>query len=48
MEHRLALRRNMAQSLIEHGPIATTLPTAKNLRPHVARLVTLGIKVRRF
>jgi large subunit ribosomal protein L17 len=47
MEHRLALRRNMAQSLIEHGQVETTLPKAKNLRPFVERLVTLGIKVRR-
>lgn len=47
MEHRLALRRNMAQSLIEHGQIETTLPKAKNLRPYVERIVTLGIKVRR-
>ncbi len=47
MEHRRALRRNMAQSLIEHGQIETTLPKAKNLRPYVERIVTLGIKVRR-
>jgi large subunit ribosomal protein L17 len=46
-EHALALRRNMAQSLIEHGRIRTTLPKAKNLRPYVERLVTLAISSRR-
>ncbi len=44
-EHRLALRRNMAQSLFEHGAITTTLPKAKNLRPFAEKLVTLAIKV---
>lgn len=47
MEHRKALRRNMAQSLIEHGKVETTLPKAKDLRPFVERIVTLGVKVRR-
>ena len=32
-EHRKALLRNMAQSLIEHGQITRTLPKAKTLRP---------------
>ena len=41
-EHRLALRRNMAQSLFEHGQIRTTLPKAKDLRPFVERLITLA------
>jgi large subunit ribosomal protein L17 len=45
-EHRVALRRNMAQSLFEHGQITTTLPKAKDLRPFVERLITLGRKVR--
>lgn len=45
-EHRLALRRNMAQSLIEHGEIRTTLPKAKDLRPFVERLITLARKAR--
>jgi large subunit ribosomal protein L17 len=46
-EHRLALRRNMAQSLIEHGRITTTIAKAKDIRPFVERLVTLAVKVRR-
>lgn len=46
-EHRKALRRNMAQSLFEHGQIRTTVPKAKDLRPFVERLVTLAVKVRR-
>jgi len=41
-EHRLALRRNMAQSLFEHGQIETTLTKAKDLRPFVERLITLA------
>ncbi|MDM8007198.1 MAG: 50S ribosomal protein L17 [Phycisphaerae bacterium] len=45
-EHREALRRNMAQSLFEHGQITTTLPKAKDLRSFVERLITLGRKAR--
>ncbi len=45
-EHRLALRRNMAQSLFEHGQIRTTLPKAKDLRSFVERLITLARKAR--
>lgn len=45
-EHRKALRRNMAQSLFEHGRLTTTLPKAKDLRPFVERLVSLAVKVR--
>ncbi len=41
-EHRLALRRNMAQSLFEHGQIRTTLARAKDVRPFVERLITLA------
>lgn len=40
--HRLALLKNMAQSLICHGRIETTLPKAKELRSVADRLVTLG------
>lgn len=43
-EHREALRRNMAQSLFEHGQIETTLPKAKDLRPFAERLITLARK----
>lgn len=46
MEHRVALRRNMAQSLFEHGQIETTLVKAKELRPWVERLITLARKAR--
>lgn len=45
-EHRVALRRNMAQSLFEHGQIRTTLPKAKDLRPFVERLITLARRAR--
>ena len=41
-EHRKALFANMAGSLIEHEQIKTTLPKAKELRPVVEKLVTLG------
>jgi large subunit ribosomal protein L17 len=41
-EHRKALFANMAGSLIEHEQIKTTLPKAKELRPIVEKLVTLG------
>ena len=40
--HRKALFSNMAASLIEHEQIMTTLPKAKELRPIVEKLVTLG------
>jgi large subunit ribosomal protein L17 len=41
-EHRLAMLRNMANSLIEHEAIKTTLPKAKELRRIVEPLITLG------
>lgn len=41
-EHRKALRRNMAQSLFEHGQIRTTLPKAQELRAFVEKLITLA------
>jgi len=40
--HRKAMFANMAASLIEHEQIVTTLPKAKEIRPIVERLVTLG------
>src|ERR1700742_5306305 len=40
--HRKALFANMAAALIKHEQIKTTLPKAKDLRPIVERLITLG------
>ena len=40
--HRLAMFRNMANSLIKHEAIKTTLPKAKELRAIVEPLITLG------
>src|ERR671916_290274 len=42
--HRTAMFANMAASLIKHEQIVTTLPKAKELRPFVEKLVTLGKK----
>jgi len=41
-EHRKAMFANMAAALIKHEQIFTTLPKAKELRPIVEKLVTLG------
>ena len=41
-EHRTAMFANMAAALIKHEQIVTTLPKAKDLRPIVEKLVTLG------
>ena len=41
-DHRRAMLANMAASLIKHEQIVTTLPKAKELRPVVEKLVTLG------
>jgi large subunit ribosomal protein L17 len=40
--HRKAMFANMAAALIKHEQISTTLPKAKDLRPIVEKLVTLG------
>jgi large subunit ribosomal protein L17 len=40
--HRKAMFENMAHALLKHEQIATTLPKAKDLRPVVERLITLG------
>ena len=41
-EHRKAMLANLAAALIKHEQILTTLPKAKDLRPVVEKLVTLG------
>jgi large subunit ribosomal protein L17 len=41
-EHRRAMFANMAAALIKHEQITTTLPKAKDLRPVVEKLITLG------
>ena len=40
--HRKAMFANMAVSLLVHEQIKTTLPKAKDLRPYVEKLITLG------
>ncbi len=41
-EHRRALRRNLCQSLFEHGKVRTTLPKAKEVKAMAERLITLA------
>src|SRR6201982_2596044 len=41
-DHRRSMLANLAASLIQHEQIITTLPKAKDLRPVVEKLVTLG------
>jgi large subunit ribosomal protein L17 len=40
--HRKAMFANLAQALVKHEQIITTLPKAKDLRPVVEKLITLG------
>lgn len=40
--HRKAMLNNMAAALVKHEQIKTTLPKAKELKPFVEKLVTLG------
>lgn len=42
--HRMAMFANMAAALVKHEQIVTTLPKAKDLRPFVEKLITLGKK----
>jgi len=41
-QHRAAMLRNMAASLIKHEQILTTTAKAKELRPYVEKLITLA------
>ena len=43
-QHRTAMFANMAAALIKHEQIKTTLPKAKDLRPIVEQMITLGQK----
>jgi len=43
-EHRIAMKRNMAASLIQHETISTTIQKAKELRPFAEKLITLAKK----
>ena len=40
--HRRALLANLANALLKHEQIKTTLPKAKDLRPYVEKLISLG------
>ena len=42
--HRIAMFKNMMQALIKHDKIGTTLPKAKELRPIVEKMISLGKK----
>ena len=42
--HRKALFKNMAQAIIKHEQIITTLPKAKTMKPFVDKLITLAKK----
>ena len=41
-EHRKALFQNMLNSLIKYEQIITTLPKAKELKPQIDKIITLG------
>ena len=41
-EHRIAMLRNQATSLLRHEHITTTVPRAKELRPFVERIITVA------
>ena len=44
VSHRLALRRNLVQSLFEHGQVTTTVVKAKEVRAFAERLITLALE----
>ena len=41
-EHRIAMLRNLADALLKHERIETTMPRAKELRPFVERIITIA------
>ncbi|UCE98794.1 MAG: 50S ribosomal protein L17 [Planctomycetota bacterium] len=41
-EHRLAMRRNLVASLIQHETISTTIEKAKEVKPFAEKLITLA------
>ena len=41
-EHRKALFKNMLNSLIKYEQIITTLPKAKELKPQIDKVITIG------
>jgi large subunit ribosomal protein L17 len=43
-QHRKSMLANMSAALVKHEQITTTLPKAKELRPYVEKLITLGKK----
>ena len=43
-EHRKALFKNMLNSLIKYEQIITTLPKAKELKPQIDKVITIGKK----
>ncbi len=44
-EHRKALFKNMLNSLIKYEQIITTLPKAKELKPKIDKVITIGKKI---
>ena len=45
-EHRKALFKNMLNSLIKYEQIITTLPKAKELKPKIDKVITIGKNVK--
>ena len=41
-EHRIAMLRNLADALLKHERIETTIPKAKELRPFVERIISIA------
>jgi large subunit ribosomal protein L17 len=41
-DHRKAMRRNLVQSLFEHGKVRTTLPKAKEVRAMAEKMITIA------